>query len=75
MKADHSSVPTPSKNPSKRVRCDQQNVAQKVCAKTDIMVFSVVKRVKKTSDRNEPMILQKTGGALTAVGSLNSIRL
>ena len=62
MKADNSSVPTPSKNPSKRVRCDQQNVAQKVCAKTDIMVFSVVKRVKKISDRNEPMIFQKTGG-------------
>lgn len=39
MKADNSSVPTPSKNPSKRprVRCDQQSVAQKVCAKTDIM--------------------------------------
>ena len=38
MKADNSSVPTPSKNPSKRprVRCDQQNVAQKVCAKTEI---------------------------------------
>ena len=33
MKADNSSVPTPSKNPSKRprVRCDQQIVAHKVC--------------------------------------------
>lgn len=33
MKADNSSVPTPSKNPSKRprVRCDQNIVAQKVC--------------------------------------------
>ena len=34
MKADNSSVPTPSKNPSKRprVRCDKDTVAQKVCA-------------------------------------------
>lgn len=33
MKADNSSVPTPSKNPSKRprVRCDKDSVAQKVC--------------------------------------------
>ena len=33
MKADNSSVPTPSKNPSKRprVRCDKNTVAQKVC--------------------------------------------
>ena len=32
MKADNSSVPTPSKNPSKRprVRCDQQTIAQRV---------------------------------------------
>lgn len=35
MKADNSSVPTPSKNPSKRprVRCDQQIVAHKVAQK------------------------------------------
>ena len=33
MKADNSSVPTPSKNPSKRprVRCDKQTIAHKVC--------------------------------------------
>ncbi|KAJ7382659.1 hypothetical protein OS493_033715 [Desmophyllum pertusum] len=35
MKADNSSVPTPSKNPSKRprVRCDKNIVAQKVAQK------------------------------------------
>ena len=33
MKADNSSVPTPSKNPSKRprVRCDKRSIAHKVC--------------------------------------------
>lgn len=46
MKADNSSVPTPSKNPSKRprVRCDKNTVAQKVCTVRFIcVIFKVIK--------------------------------
>lgn len=47
MKADNSSVPTPSKNPSKRprVRCDQRVVAHKVgnnrCRKLGIVILCI----------------------------------
>ena len=56
MKADNSSVPTPSKNPSKRprVRCDQQSVAQKVCAETDIMFILSRGRKKSLTGMTDP---------------------
>lgn len=47
MKADNSSVPTPSRNPSKRprVRCDQRVVAHKVgnngCRKLGIVILCI----------------------------------
>lgn len=47
MKADNSSVPTPSRNPSKRprVRCDQRMVAHKVgnngCRKLGIVILCI----------------------------------